>query len=131
MAFFKTSLSVVLSLVFSILLVVPLLAFAGDPNVSPNPTFEPVTLDNPLANIDSLEELLVALLNIFIVLMIPVIVFFIIYAGFKYVVAQGNPSKIEEAHRTLLYAIIGGVLVLAAVAISEIIANTVNQFTTP
>jgi hypothetical protein len=92
------------------------------------PEFTPVTLNNPLNNIDSLEELIVALLNIFITLMIPVIVFFIIYAGFKYVVAQGNPGKIEEAHQTLLYVIIGGVLILAAVAIAEIIKNTVAAF---
>ncbi len=99
---------------------------AGAP---PEPTITAVELQNPLnSNIGSIEELLIALLNIFITLMIPVIVFFIIYAGFKYVTAQGNPSKIEEAHSTLLYAIIGGVLILAAVAIAEIIKNTVAAF---
>jgi len=94
-------------------------------------TFTPVTLNNPLNGIDSLEDLLVAILNIFIVLMIPVIVFFIIYAGFKYVTAQGNSHSLEEAHRTLLYAIIGGVLILAAVAIADIIRNTVDAFIVP
>jgi hypothetical protein len=60
--------------------------------------------------------------------MIPVIVFFIILAGFKYVTAQGNPGRIEEATTTFTYAIIGGVLILAAVAIAEIIKNTVAAF---
>ncbi|MFM2424335.1 MAG: Type secretion system pilin [Candidatus Parcubacteria bacterium] len=87
-----------------------------------------VTLANPLNNITSIEGLLVAILNIFIVLMIPVIVFFIILSGFKYVMAQGNASKIEEATRSLTYAIIGGVLILGAVAIAEIIKNTVQAF---
>jgi Type IV secretion system pilin len=87
-----------------------------------------VTLENPLNNITSIEGLLVALLNIFIVLMIPVIVFFIILSGFKYVTAQGNSSKIEEATRSLTYAIVGGVLILGAVAIAEIIKNTVQAF---
>ncbi len=94
---------------------------------TPTPTVEEVTLENPL-RVDSLEDLLVAILNIFITLMIPVIVFFIIFAGFKYVTAQGNPGKIEEATTTLTYAIIGGVLILAAVAIAEIIKNTVAAF---
>jgi hypothetical protein len=88
---------------------------------------EQIQLQNPL-QVGSLEALIVAILNIFITLMIPVIVFFIILAGFKYVTAQGNAGKIEEATTTLMYAIIGGVLVLAAVAIAEIIRNTVDAF---
>ncbi|MCU0678402.1 MAG: pilin [Candidatus Pacebacteria bacterium] len=94
---------------------------------SPTASVTPVTLENPL-RVDSLEALLVAILNIFITLMIPVIVFFIILAGFKYVTAQGNPGRIEEATTTFTYAIIGGVLILAAVAIAEIIKNTVAAF---
>jgi uncharacterized Tic20 family protein len=86
-----------------------------------------VTLNNPL-QVPSLEALIVAILNIFVTLMIPIIVFFIILAGFRYVTAQGNAGKIEEATTTLMYAIIGGVLVLAAVAIAEIIRNTVDAF---
>jgi hypothetical protein len=91
-------------------------------------TIEPVRLENPLNGIDSIEGLLVAILNIIMILMVPVIVFFIIYAGFKYVMAQGNASQVEEATRALTYAIIGGVLILAALAITEIIRNVVDAF---
>lgn len=101
------------------------LAFAQDNQTGPG--VQEVTLNNPL-RVDSLEALLVAILNIFITLMIPVIVFFIILAGFKYVTAQGNPGRIEEATTTFTYAVIGGVLILAAVAIAEIIRNTVAAF---
>jgi len=87
-----------------------------------------VSLESPLKNIDSIEGLLVTILNIIIILMIPIIVFFIILAGFKYVTAQGNASQVEDATRALTYAIIGGVLILAAVAISQIIANVVDSF---
>ena len=69
-----------------------------------------------------------AILNIVEILMIPVIVFFIILAGFKYVTARGNSTKVEEATRALTYAIIGGVLILAAGAISDIIQSTVESF---
>ena len=94
----------------------------------PAPQVQTVSLQNPLNNIDSIEGLLIAILNIFTTLMIPVIVFFIILAGFKYVTAQGNSSKIEEATTTFMYAVIGGVVILAAVAIAEIIRNTVAAF---
>ncbi len=91
-----------------------------------------VRMENYLS-VDTIQDLLVAILNIVIILMIPIIVFFIILAGFKYVTARGNASQVEEATRALTYAIIGGVLVLGAVALSEIIANVVGQFsnTTP
>ncbi len=89
---------------------------------------DPVTLQNPLKNITTIEGLLVAILNIIMILMVPVIVFFIIYAGFKYVMAQGNASQVEEATRALTYAIIGGVLILGAVAISQIIKSVVDAF---
>jgi len=92
------------------------------------PEIQTVTLDNPLKNVSSIEALLVAILNIVEILMIPVIVFFIILAGFKYVTARGNTTEVEEATRALTYAVIGGVLVLAAVAISKIIQTTVSAF---
>lgn len=97
---------------------------SGEPDT---PAVPPVELQNPL-KVDSLEELLIAVLNVFITILIPIIVFFIIFSGFKYVTAQGNPGKIEEATTSLLYAIIGGVLILAAVAIAEVLKNTIEAF---
>ncbi len=85
------------------------------------------TLTNPLA-FDSIQDLLVALLNVLIVIATPIVVFFIIFAGFKYVTAQGNAEKVKEATRALTYAVIGGVLIIGAVAIAEIIGNVVDQF---
>lgn len=84
-------------------------------------------LKNPLA-FNSLQEFIVALLNVFIVIATPIVVIFIILAGFKYVTARGNPSDIQEATRALTYAIIGGVLIIGAVAIAEIIKNLVTSF---
>ncbi len=102
-------------------------AGAGEGTGAGGQKIQTVELENPL-RVNSLEDLIVAILNIFITLMIPIIVFFIILAGFKYVTAQGNPSQIEEATTMFTYVIIGGVLILAAVAIAEIIKNTVDSF---
>jgi hypothetical protein len=73
---------------------------------------------------------LTAILNVLLVIAVPIIVFFIIFAGFTYVTAQGNPEKIKTATRSLTYAIIGAVLILGGVAISEIIASVVSSFQT-
>ena len=91
----------------------------------------PVALENPLV-VKSITDLLTAILNIVMVLMIPIVVFYIIYSGFKYVAARGNASQVEEASQSLLYAVVGGVLILGALAIAEIIRNVVAAFqTTP
>lgn len=103
----------------------PKLTWAEDD--SKGVALETVNLINPL-KIGSIEGLLVAILNIIVVLMIPIIVLFIILAGFNYVTARGNATKIQDATRALMYAIIGGVLVLGASAISVIIKSTVDAF---
>lgn len=84
-------------------------------------------LKNPLA-FTSLQDFIVAILNIVIVIATPIVVIFIILAGFKYVTARGNASSIEEATRALTYAIIGGVLIIGAVAIAEIIKGLITSF---
>jgi Type IV secretion system pilin len=87
----------------------------------------PVQLKNPL-KATSIQGLLLDILNILIILAVPIIVFFIIYAGFLYTTARGNASQIEQATRALTYAVIGGVLIIGAVAIAEIVRNLVTSF---
>ena len=94
------------------------IAFAADTTV---------VLANPL-KVKTIGDLLVAIINIVMILMVPVIVFFIIYSGFKYVVARGNASQVEEASQSLFYAILGGVLILGAFAIANIIQSIVTAF---
>jgi len=97
---------------------------SGVGDVNPPPTV--VKLLNPL-KVDKLEDLFSSILTIVIILAIPLIVFFIIYSGFLYVTARGNPAQIEQATKSLTYAIIGGVLIVGAVAITEIIKSLVNS----
>jgi uncharacterized membrane protein YobD (UPF0266 family) len=84
-------------------------------------------LENPLA-FPSITELMQAILNMVIVISIPIVVLFIIYAGFLYVTAQGNPEKLQVANRSLMYGVIGGVIIIGSVAILQIVENTVNAF---
>lgn len=86
-------------------------------------------IESPLApSIFSIESLLTAVLNILLVIAVPIIVFFIIFAGFSYVTARGNPEKIQNATRSITYALIGAVLILGGIAISEIIKDIVCSF---
>lgn len=99
----------------------------GGGSATPNPA-GPGALQNPLNNINGVEDLLVAILEVLIIIAVPIIVIFIILAGFKYVTARGNAQQIQEASRALTYAIIGAVLVVGALAIAEIIKNLVAAF---
>jgi hypothetical protein len=51
----------------------------------------------------------------------------IMYAGFMYVTARGNPSKVSEAHQALLYAAIGTAILLGAKVLATAIQGTINQ----
>lgn len=88
---------------------------------------ESVCLTNPLdPSISSIPAFFLAILNILLVFAIPFVVFFIIYAGYLYVMARGNPGKIGEAHKALLYAIIGGIIIIGARVILSIVQSTAN-----
>lgn len=80
---------------------------------------------------NDLKDFLEAILSIVVVLATPIVIFFIIYSGFLYVTAQGEPEQIKTAKRSLLYSIIGGLLVLGAFAIAQIVGDTVDKFQQP
>ncbi len=112
------------SLALSVILLGTLLPFLAN---AQGPTTRAVELKNPL-KVDSITGLLEALLSVVIVLATPIIIFFIIYSGFLYVTARGNASQIEQASRSLTYAIIGGVIIIGAMAIATIVKNLVDAF---
>lgn len=88
----------------------------------------PASLINPLGGIPNVQTLFQSVMTAFIIISVPFIVFFIILAGFQYVTAQGSPEKIKSASKALLYAIIGAVIIVGAIAITTIVGNTVVQF---
>ncbi len=83
-------------------------------------------LCNPLKS-DSLVGFLLDLIDILILFAIPLIILMIIYSGFMYVMARGNEEKVTTATRSLTYAVIGGLLILGAKLLLEIIQGTVDQ----
>jgi hypothetical protein len=88
-----------------------------------------VTWNSPIkTEYNTLEKLIVGILDALIILAIPIITLMIIYAGFLYVTARGNAEQVRRATNALTYAIIGGVLVIGAVAITGIIEQTISEF---
>lgn len=93
-------------------------------------------LSNPLDGgegktpIVSFTDFIARLLNIVIMVGIPIVVLAIIWAGFLYVKAQGNPEKIKAAHQTLLWTIIGAALLIGSYTIAKAIEGTVEKIGT-
>ncbi len=85
-------------------------------------------IDNPIGEkINDIPALIKVALEFVVKIGGPVIVFFIVYSGFLFISAQGNKDKMKKAKDTLLYVIIGAVIVLGAFVISKIITGTVEQ----
>ena len=97
---------------------------AGGGNPAPNSI--PIKFPNPFNDKvgNSLFGLVKAIVNNIVLPVGGVLcVLAFIYAGFMYVMAQGNSTKLEEANRALLYAAIGTAVLLGA----WVLANTVCQ----
>lgn len=63
------------------------------------------------------------IINSMIVIAGIVCVFVIIYAGYKFVMSEGDPEKITSARKTIFYGIAGFILILLSFVLLNIIAN--------
>jgi len=86
-----------------------------------------MNFNNPLA-FPTIDQLLFSILNVVMIIATPIIVFFIIYAGFMYVTARGNPEKIQQASKALTYGVIGGVIIAGSLAIMAIMGDIATSF---
>lgn len=86
---------------------------------------------NPLAGDMSLMEFVTFLVrDVLVGIIAPIVLTLaLLYTGFLFIAAQGNKDKLETAKRNFLYVIVGGILLLGAYVILEVITNTVDQIT--
>jgi hypothetical protein len=83
-------------------------------------------LTSPLKDCD-LVSLLNDLLNFAITIGGIAIVLMLVFVGFKFVAAQGNPSKLADAQRMLFWTVVGALILLGAKAIEAGIQATVQS----
>lgn len=78
----------------------------------------------------TVSDFISAVLRAVVYLSMPIIALFIMYAGFKYILARGNPGAISEAHQNFMYVIIGALLILGAWVLATLIGGTISQLVT-
>ena len=84
-----------------------------------------IQLENPI-RFDNLGEFLVEVLGVVIVIALPIIVLAIIYAGFLFVSAQGDESKIKSAKSIFTWTVVGAGIILGAQVIAFAIQATIE-----
>jgi len=134
---------VIVALIFFLLAPMALAQTGGSPGTPPSgiggsPGAPPeqgsnITLFNPLKGVDCsrgngdcLSAFLLNILDFVIYLGSIVVIFMLVYVGFRFVVAQGSDTKISEARTMLLWTVIGALILLGAKAIALGVQATVS-----
>ncbi len=121
------------------LMCIPVFAFAmggsgganggnNNNNGTANPNIIQGVIKNPLSIGSDIPSIITAVLeNIVMPLASMLVVLAILYSGFKFVIAQGNPKEIQEARQGLVWVLVGTLILLGAVGISKALQATVNS----
>ncbi len=71
----------------------------------------------------SLGEILARVIDALLLFAGAVAVLFLIIGGFRYVVSTGNPDQVDAARKTILYAILGLVIIFIAFVLTRLIQD--------
>jgi len=82
-------------------------------------------LQNPLAGVNSVGQLVGKAAEIFSYIVILFAVLVLVWTGLQYILARGNAEKMKELSNRLLWIVIGIAIVIGARIIVEIVINTV------
>lgn len=92
------------------------------------PSNTQVRLVNPLGadGPDTIPKFIRVLLDGALKIGMPVVALAIIYCGFLFVAARGNPEKLTKAKEAILYTMIGAAILLGSWAIAQLISSTIT-----
>lgn len=95
---------------------------------APSLEYMEIEIENPIS-VNSIPDLVQTILEGLIKIGIPLLVVMIVYSGWLYLFARGDPGKIKSAHDMFLYTLLGGAILLAAWAIAQLIHSTLLDLT--
>ncbi len=85
-------------------------------------------LANPLnPAVSTISTFIEGALKAMVMVALPILTVFIVFSGFRFILAQGNQEALKKAQTNFKFVIIGTVLVLGAWTISSILVSTVTQ----
>ncbi|MGB9681334.1 MAG: hypothetical protein ACPLXL_02210 [Minisyncoccia bacterium] len=86
-------------------------------------SFADLTIPTPIPPTSTVWDLIEGLLKVAFNLAIPLSVGVVIYAGYLYITSAGNEKKVQQAHKTLIWGLIGFAAILIAKSVPKIIEN--------
>jgi hypothetical protein len=89
-----------------------------------------VNCGNMYVRSKSLRNLAGSVVNLFSILVGAISVIMIIYGGFRYITSGGATEKVGDAKKTLIYAIIGLIVVALAQLIIHFVLNQASNIST-
>jgi len=100
----------------------------GGPGATTVDSGKSVKLLNPLGTTGSngLESFLNSILDFVIRIGTVVVVLMMVYVGFKFVTAQGDPGEITKAREMLLWTVVGALVLLGSKVLAAGIEATVK-----
>lgn len=84
-------------------------------------------LGNGTAGGSDLKTIFLNVLDVAQTIMIMITTLYLIFAGFMFVTAKGNPEKLKKARDALLWGLIGAGLILSAEVLAYGIGDTVKE----
>ena len=123
----KTIFAIAVFLLFAVALSAPLgfaVANHGGEHPSDSPNFQdlpvgPQSGSVVLETIDAITDWIFAILMV-------IAVIYLILGAYQFVTGGGEPEKVNEARKKLLYAIIGIALALAANGVDDVLGNIIG-----
>ena len=90
-------------------------------------TASSVTLSNPLNTTDFMVVLNNFLAFLFTDIVLPLVVIMVLVGAIQFMTSSGNPEKVSQANKTLIYAAIGVVVALLATSAVSIIKSILGS----
>ncbi|MDQ5962767.1 MAG: hypothetical protein QG653_574 [Patescibacteria group bacterium] len=86
------------------------------------------TLPNPVPGVNNFIDFIGLIVQLIIRwFVVPVVIFSWAYTGFQYVYAQGNPQKLVDAHKWLLWTVVGTITIMLAEGFTAALRGTFSQ----
>ncbi len=100
----------------------------NDPGTTKTNIIE-VKIKNPLGagGVSTVPQFIDKILDLAIQIALPILTLAIVYCGFLFVKAQGNPEELTKAKTALLYTLIGAAIILGAKVIGSFVTDTVTD----
>lgn len=96
----------------------------GGTNLTPGDTFG---IKNPLdPKFNSVGSLVQGFVMIFSVIAVLFAVLALIWVGFRFILARGDPTKMNELKSWLMWIVVGVAVVIGASAIIQVVINTLS-----